>query len=168
MVAMGRQGDIVSHHHHLHRDPLGARDLGREAEVEAVAGVVFHDQQHAGRAGDGTDGIQHGVGGRRGEYFAGHGRAEHAGANVTAVCRLMAGAATRNQRDFAACGSLAGVGAQHDVLALQERQVRVQCGQAGQHVGDDMGDVVDEFLHVSLVLVLCRSDGNHVRWLREF
>ena len=90
MLAACGQRDVVRNDHHLDLDALGARDLGGEAEIEAVARVVLDDQQHARGTRYGTDCIEHGVRRRRGEHFTGHRCAEHARADVARVCRFMA------------------------------------------------------------------------------
>ena len=63
-----RRSDVVGDDGDLHRDALGASQLGSQAEVQPVAGVVLDDQQGPVGPGRGADGRQHRIGGRRGEY----------------------------------------------------------------------------------------------------
>ena len=66
--AIAGQRHVVGDDHDLDRNPLGPRQLGGQAEVEAVAGVVLDDQERPGGPGDGPDRGEHGVGARRGEH----------------------------------------------------------------------------------------------------
>ena len=60
------QRHVIGDHHQLDRDALATRELGGEAEIQPVTGVVLDDQQHASRAGDGADGSQHRIRAGRG------------------------------------------------------------------------------------------------------
>ena len=82
------QRHVVGDDGDLHRDALGAGQLGGQAEVQPVAGVVLDDQQGPVGPGRGADGRQHRIGGRRGEYLAADRRAQHAGADIAGVRRL--------------------------------------------------------------------------------
>ena len=83
-----------------HVDALGPGQLGGQAEVEPVAGVVLDDQQDAARGGDGPDRVEHGVDRRRGEDLAGDRAGQHPGADVAGVGGLVPGAAAGEQRDL--------------------------------------------------------------------
>ena len=48
--AAAGQGHVVGHDHDLDRQSLGPRQLGGEAEVQPVAGVVLDDQERPGAA----------------------------------------------------------------------------------------------------------------------
>ena len=90
------QRHVVGDDGDLHRDALGAGQLGGQAEVQPVAGVVLDDQQGPVGPGRGADGRQHRIGGRRGEYLAADRRAQHAGADIAGVRRLVTGATAGN------------------------------------------------------------------------
>ena len=79
------QRHVVGDDGDLHRDALGASQLGGQAEVQPVAGVVLDDQQGPAGPGRGADGRQHRIGGRRGEYLAADRRAQHAVADIAGV-----------------------------------------------------------------------------------
>ncbi len=75
---------------------LRAGDLGREAKVEAVAGVVLHDEQAALRAGDRLDGRNNGVGRRACEHITRHGGRQKPLSNEPGVGGFMSAATTFN------------------------------------------------------------------------
>ena len=136
---------IVGNEDGLYRDALGAGQLGRESEVQAVPGVVLDDEQGAGGAGGGTDGGQNGVGARRGEDVAGDRGAEHAPADVAGVRRFMTAAAAGDHCDLAR-GSVGDLGTDQDRLAHQSSQARKDSDQSLDHLLDDGGGMVNQFL----------------------
>ena len=85
-----RQRDIVRHNHHLHLQAVAFGLFSGQAEVQAVAGVVFDDQQTAAIARDRDDGIQYRIHARRGKQIAAHSRRQHPFANKPGVCGFMA------------------------------------------------------------------------------
>ena len=120
---------------------LARHELGRELEVQHVAGVVLDDVEDAGAAVDGAGRGLHLVRDGRGEDVAGRRRVEHAEPDEPAVERLVAGAAAGDQRDLAA---LRSAGAQDEVLGgVDLDDVGVGLGQPGEALGDDVVDVVD-------------------------
>ena len=85
-----RQRDIVRHNHHLHLQAVALGLFGRQTEVQAVAGVVFDDQQTAAIARDRDDGIQYRIHARRGKQIAAYSRRQHPFPNKPGVCGFMA------------------------------------------------------------------------------
>lgn len=88
-----RQGDVIGDDHHLYFQPVAFGFFCREAEVKAVAGVVFNDQQAAPVTGDGNDRVEHSINARRGKHVATDGGSEHSLTYKASVCGLMAGTA---------------------------------------------------------------------------
>lgn len=86
------QRDIVGDDRHLDLEALGAGPLGREAEIQPVAGIVLDDEQAAGRAGGGADAGEHRLDAGRGEDLARDRGGQHAGPDEAGMARLMAGA----------------------------------------------------------------------------
>ncbi|SAD67319.1 Uncharacterised protein [Enterobacter cloacae] len=72
-----RQRDIVRHDRHLHLKTVAFGLFCREAKVQAIAGVVFDNQQTAAIARDRHNGIQHRIHARRGKQIATHCRRQH-------------------------------------------------------------------------------------------
>ena len=147
MVSLCGERDVVGHHHHLDRPTLGAGDLGGQAEVEPVTGVVLDDQQHAAGPSHRVDRGEHGIGRRRAEDIAHHRRSQHARPDVARVRGLVASAAARDQRHLTASLDRLDVGAQRKLLAGQQRDLRVGHRQTGQHLRHDLLDFVDQFFH---------------------
>ena len=114
----GRARDLVHQHGAGDAPPTFARrvpaqrhvvgddgDLHRDASARASSAarpkfnrspVVLDDQQGPVGPGRGADGRQHRIGGRRGEYLAADRRAQHAGADIAGVRRLVTGATAGN------------------------------------------------------------------------
>ena len=78
-----------ANHDDLDRNSLSARELGGEAEVQPVAGVVLDHQQRACGARGRAYGRQHGVNAGRGENITRHGGGEQAGPDITRMGGLM-------------------------------------------------------------------------------
>jgi hypothetical protein len=70
MVTVRDQSDVVGDDHHFRGESFRPCNLGSEAEVEAVARVVLHDQQGTRGAGYGADRVEHGIRGGRREHLA--------------------------------------------------------------------------------------------------
>ncbi len=121
------QGDIVRDNHHLNLQAVAFGFLRREAEVEAVPGVVFDYQQAATIAGDGDDGVKHGVDAGGGEHVSADGGGEHPFADEAGVSGLVAGATAGDDRHAA----LVPVAARNDAdsgIDIETHQVSVRCG----------------------------------------
>src|SRR5262249_2717435 len=125
---------------------LGGGELGGHVEVHDVAGVVLHDVQDPGATVDGLGRRQHLVRDGRGEHLAAAGGVQHAEPNQPGVHRLVPGTATGDQTDLAGTWRVAAV---DDLVLVVDPQLRVRGVNAEQRLGDDMGWVVDELLHVS-------------------
>ena len=69
-------------------------------EIEAVASVVFYNQQAPRRAGQGLDGAKHRRGGRRSKDPAQHSSRQHALADEASVRGLVATATAADQDDL--------------------------------------------------------------------
>ena len=139
-------GDVVVGHDRRDLD-LARDELGRELEVEDVAGVVLDDVEDAGPAVDGPGGGLHLVRHGRGEDMARAGRVEHAQADEPAVERLVAGAAARHQGDLAL--DRAARPQHDDLVEIDLQDVGVGPAKAGQALGDEVRNVVDELLHAA-------------------
>ena len=97
----GRNCDVVGDDDHL---DLATELLGLlrgEPEIQAIARVVLHDQQATGVTRDAEDAGQHGVHARRSEDLARDRSRQHSPAHETRMCRLMSGAAARDDGDLA-------------------------------------------------------------------
>ena len=140
------QRHVVGDDGDLHRDALGAGQLGGQAEVQPVAGVVLDDQQGPVGPGRGADGRQHRIGGRRGEYLAADRRAQHAGADIAGVRRLVTGATAGNHGHGPPLRRRQIAAHQHMLIA-QEGRPRRPPRRALEHFPHQSGRIVDEFLH---------------------
>ena len=139
------QRHVVRHHDDLGRDAGRARHLRRKAEVQPVAGVVLDDQHHASRTGRGLDRGEHGVNGGRGEHIADDRRVQHAGADIAGVRRLVPRAAAGDHRDLP-LRWLRDLGADHDILAVEQRDAERCVGQTFEHLAHHAARVVHQLL----------------------
>ena len=138
-------GAVVVHDHARHLDAVVLGELGREAEVEHVAGVVLDDVQDARAAVDGLRGRLHLIRHRRGEDRAGAGRVEHARADEAAVQGLVPRAAARDEPDLAGDGR---VGADDQLLVeVDPHEAGVRACDARERLGHDVLGIVHELLH---------------------
>ena len=142
------QGHVVGDEHHFDRDALLAGELGGEAEIQPVAGVVLDHQHAARRAARGEDGGQHRVGARRGEDVAGNRRRQHAAPDIAGMGRLVPAAAAGDNGDLAG-GSGRQVGPDHHVLAVEQGQPGRQVDRPFEQFAHEVARIVDEFLHES-------------------
>ena len=140
------QRHVVGDDHDFDRDALLAGEFGGEAEVQPVAGIVLDDQHGTGRAGNGEDRGEHGVGGGRGEDVAGNGGRQHAFAHIAGMRRLMAAAAAREDGDRA-LGRFGEGAADDDILVGQQRHGGIEVGDAFEQLADEVARFVDEFFH---------------------
>jgi hypothetical protein len=83
------QRHIVGHGDDLDRNAVRAGQLGGEAEIQPVAGIVLDHQHRAGRAGGGADAGQHGVDAGRGKDIARDRRREQPRADIACMGRFM-------------------------------------------------------------------------------
>jgi hypothetical protein len=83
------QRHIVGHDDDLDRNAIRACQLGGEAEIQPVAGIVLDHQHRAGRAGGGTDAGQHGVDAGRGEDIPRDRRREQPRADIACMGSFM-------------------------------------------------------------------------------
>jgi hypothetical protein len=136
--------DVVVDQHRLDPYPFIAGEIGRHLEVQYVAGVVLHDVHDTGatvdRLGRGQDLVRH----RRREHLARARRVEHAGADESAVQRLVTGAAAGDEPDLA---GLRRVHPYHDLVGDIDTQVGVGRGDSGERLPDNILGSVDELLH---------------------
>ena len=65
-----REGNIIRHNHHFDFQAVALGFLCRQAEVQAIAGVVFDDKQATAIAGHRDNRIEHRIHARRGEQVA--------------------------------------------------------------------------------------------------
>ncbi|GMB80062.1 hypothetical protein NN6n1_08440 [Shinella zoogloeoides] len=145
-----RQGDVVVDDDHGDVEPLRPRPLGGEAEVQAVAGIVFDDQQAAGRSRHGKDAGQHRIDARRGKDIAADRGRQHAAPDEARMGRLVARAATGDDRHLRPVP----IAAQHHA----DMRIAVEAGKraAGKRecpvdgLGDDVFAPVDELRHGKL------------------
>ena len=152
--------DVVVRHDRLDLD-LARDELGGHLEVQDVAGVVLDDVEDAGAAVDGPGRGFHLVRDRRREDVAGAGRVEHAQPDVAAVHRLVAGATARDEPDLALLGP---AGAEHDVVrGVDLDEVGVGRPEAGEALGDEVVDLVDELLH-RVTRGVCGHGAVLLRW----
>ena len=144
--------DVVGDDHHLDVEAHRARLLRREAEVQAIARVVLHDEQAARVAGDGEDRREHGVDARRREDLAAHRGREQPVADEAGVRGLVPGAAARHDRD----ARPVPVGADHHLdrrVPVEARELALAQQDGGvDGLGDDIAAVVDEVLHGAAML----------------
>ena len=143
----GGQRHVVGDHHHRDVDALGAGQLRGQPEVEPVAGVVLHDQQHPAGRGDRADRVQHRVHRRRREDLAGDRAGQHAGADVPGVGRLVPRAAAGEQRHVTGRADRLDVAADRRRRAGQPGDAGVGEGQSVQGLADHVVGRVDELLH---------------------
>ena len=137
-------GAVVVHGHARHLDAVVLGELGREPEVEHVAGVVLDDVQDARAAVDGLRGRLHLIRHGRGEDRARAGRVQHARADEAAVQGLVSRAATRDEADLAGNGC---VGANDQLLVeVDSHEAGVRAGDAGERLGHDVLGIVHELL----------------------
>mmetsp|Transcript_125510 Transcript_125510/g.360819 ORF Transcript_125510/g.360819 Transcript_125510/m.360819 type:complete len:241 (-) Transcript_125510:18-740(-) len=109
-----RNGDVVADNKELHVDAvLVLRPRRRDAEAEAVAGVVHAHEQTAGLAACSDDGSQHRVLRGRCKDVAANGRRQEALSDEAREGRLVAGAPAANDGHLA--GVLVPVGAQDNL-----------------------------------------------------
>ena len=138
--------DIVIGHDRRNLD-LARHELGGHLEVQHVARVVLDDVQDARAAVDRPRRGLHLVRDGRGEDVAGRGRVEHPESDEAAMERLVARAAARDQGDLA---PLRPAGAEDEQVGAS---IFTRSGwarpEAGQALGDEVLDVVDELLHAS-------------------
>ena len=95
------QRDIVRHNHHFDLQPVTFGLLGRQTEVQPIAGVIFDNQQAAAIARDRDNGIQHRIHARRGKQIAADGSRQHAFADKPGMRGLVARAAAGDHRHAA-------------------------------------------------------------------
>lgn len=93
-----RQRDVVGDNHHLDFQAVAFGFLRRQAEVEAVARVVFNNQQAATVARYRHNGVEYRIYTWRGKQVAAHRRRQHAFADEPGMRGFMARAAARNHR----------------------------------------------------------------------
>jgi hypothetical protein len=150
------QGHVVGDNDNPRRDSLGARKLGREAEIEPVPGVVLDDQHGAARARRMADSGQHRIDAGRGEDIAHDRRCQHALPDIAAMGGFVPAAAAGEDRD-GPFGGLWQIGPEDDILLGKKRQARMQIGQPLQHLADDVTRIVDQLLHgLALATRACR------------
>ncbi len=138
---------IIAHDDHLDRDARRPGDLGGQAEIEPVAGIVFDDQQNAGGARHRADRCFHGVHAGRGEDGADYRSGEHALADIAGMGRFMARPTAGDDRHLAARGQGGIVAPQHDVFARDPGETRIGEEQAFDHLLDDHQRIVDQLFH---------------------
>ena len=144
-----RIGDrhVVSDDDHLDVEAHAPSLLGCEAEVEAIARVVLHDEEAPWRAGDREDRREHGIDTRRCEDLAAHRGCEHSVSDEADMRGLVSRAATGHD------GHLGSVPVRpHDDLdrrkTIEATQRAVRESHLGvNRLGDDVLSFVDEVLH---------------------
>jgi hypothetical protein len=136
---------VVGDDHDFSRDACGAGHFRGQAEIQAVPGVVLHDQDDASRTCDGLDGGKHRIDRRRCEHITRHGGVEHARADVTGMRRLVACTPTRYHRHRPLFG-FRQASTDDDVLVIEQGDSRGQVGQALEHVPHHAARIVDQFL----------------------
>lgn len=109
------QGDVVGNDDDFDRNPVAAREFGGEAEIQAVARIVFDDQHRAGRTAGGSDRGQHRIDAWRGEDVASHRGTQKARPDIARMGGFVAAAAPRYHHDLPVGGG-GKIGAQDDVL----------------------------------------------------
>lgn len=140
------QRHVVGHHDDFDGNPFGARQLGGEAEVQAVARVVLDDQQRSVRSRRRANRGEHGVRRRRREHLAAHGGCQHAFADIARVRRLVAAAAARNDRD-APRMRLRQIAPHDDVRVAQQRGVGREHRETFEHLAHDTRRIVQQLFH---------------------
>ena len=83
------QRHVVGNHDDLDRYTFGARELGGEAEVQPVAGVVLDHQRRACGTRGSAYGRQHGVDAGRGENITRHSGGKQARPDIARMCGLV-------------------------------------------------------------------------------
>jgi len=125
----------------------GAGLGGGKTEVEAVAGVVFDNEEAPGFAGHSEDSFQDCVDARRGENLAADGRGEHAIADETGMSRLVPTAAAGDD-----CHFLNGPSPPHNDfdgrIAVETRELSFSEHDGRvDRLGDDITAIIDEMFH---------------------
>ena len=92
-----RQGHIVVNDHHRHFVPKGPCPFGGQTEIEAVAGIVFDDQQTARRTCHRQNASEDSIDRRRGKNVTAYRGRQHTFPDKTCVRRFMTRAAARHQ-----------------------------------------------------------------------
>ena len=137
--------DVVVGEHGLDLDVLALAHVGGHVEVHDVAGVVLDDVNDAGAAVDRLRRLEHLVGRGRGEHLPRTGGVEHAGTDVAAVHRLVAGAAPGDEPDLALDRRVV---ADDDGRFVDDpHAVAVCCFDAVKRVLQDRVGRIDELLH---------------------
>ena len=124
-------GYIVIHDDALYGDTVHFGQFAGHFKVHNVAGIVFDDQQHAGRSSNGVDGSLYLIGGGRSKHGPGYSSIQHTISYETAVSGLMAGTAAGDQSDL--IGLL--------VLANENGVPR----ELLEDIGMRLGDALDHF-----------------------
>ena len=142
-----RQRNIIANDQHFNVIAHAARLLRREAEVQAIAGIVLDDQQTARVAGYRLDGGQHRIDARRGKQVAADGGGQHAFTDKARVGRLVTGTAAGDHRHVV----FVEIATHHHAnggIALQPRQVIPRAGDNGSfnHVVDEVGALIKKEL----------------------
>ena len=145
-AAPGGVGRVLDRHVVVddHGRVVAVEHLGRHLEVHHVAGIVLHDEEHTGACVHGRGRGEHLVGRGRSEDLAGAGRVEHAVADEAGVQRLVAGTATRDQRDLA---GFQRAPADELVCGAERHDVGMRRRETVERFGEHGVDVVDQLFH---------------------
>jgi len=134
-------GEVVVDQDLLDGGAVVGGDLGGDAEVQHVTGVVLDDLQDTVAEVRGCCRRSHLECGGAGEDRPGDGGVEHAGADEAGVQGFVAGAAARYQGDL--CGG--GLGAGHvRGVGVQAKQRGMGEDEALERFRHDLGRVIDE------------------------
>jgi hypothetical protein len=140
------QRNVIGNDYRLNRDALRARQLGGEAEIEAITCVILDDEYHTGNAGHLSNGGNNGIWRRRSEHLTCYCGTQHAGTDITAVRRLMAAAATRHDC-YLTITDRFYIRAEQNQFVGQQRQSRMKSYQPPNHIADHILRIIDKLFH---------------------
>ena len=140
------ESNVIADNDHFDRYTFGPRHLCGNAEVKAIAGVVFDHQEDSPPSGNRPDCSKDGVAIRRSKDLSDDRCTQHPNADVTRVRWLVATSSARNDCDLMVSSHF-DVAAKHDLVSWETANSGLKNLKALKHFLDEVCRLVYELLH---------------------